>query len=172
MALAVAKPNCPEPSVFNNWLALPSEVGILIPFMLTVPVPAPVSCKSALVVVAIVLSVITTPSIVAVPVELKVVNVPAAGVVAPIAVSSMAPPLMSAFATTTLPVPDADNTRSEFVCVVLISLSVMLMFESIVRLVIATTPVPLGLKTRSSLDLVAEIVFPLKDIPSLSSEEA
>ena len=35
----VAKLNCPEPSVFKNWLAEPSACGYEIPSITTEPVP-------------------------------------------------------------------------------------------------------------------------------------
>ena len=53
---------------------------------------------------------------------------------------------------TTLPVPDELNIRSELETVALISLSVMLMLESTVRLSMATTPVPEVVSVRSAFE--------------------
>ena len=80
-------------------------------------------------------------------------NVPANGVVAPITALSIVPPFISALAITTCPVPAGAITRSEFEFVVLISLSVMLMFESMVRFCITTLPVPPGVKFISAFEL-------------------
>ena len=101
----------------------------MIPLIDTVPVPFPESSRSAFdAFVEMVLSFIITPSKVALVFAVTVVNVPAAGVVAPIVVLSIAPPLMSVFAITILPVPEAVNLISELDTVVINSLSVMLMF--------------------------------------------
>jgi len=59
------------------------------------------------------------------------------------------------------PVPDICNSRSELLCVVLITLSVMLMFPSMVRLFIVTDPVPAGTRLMLSLLRVAVMLLPL-----------
>ena len=71
-----------------------------------------------------------TPSITADVFAVKVVNVPASGVVPPITVLSTAPPLISALAITTCPVPLPVSSKFEFDAVVLISLSVILILLS------------------------------------------
>ena len=131
-AAAVAKPRLPFPSVFSTWLIVPSAVGNFKPFNETVPEPADESSRSAFVVADIVLSCISTPSMVAELFAVKVVNVPATGVVAPMMVLSMLPPFMSALPINTLPVPAGASSRSEFVIRVLITLSLILMLESTV----------------------------------------
>ena len=152
--------NCPLPLVCSTWLADPSLVGNFMPSNETVPVPSPVSSRSALEVVVIVLSVITTPSAFSV-VALTVVKVLATGVVPPIVVLSTVPLLTSAFDITTDPVPLADKTRWSSERVTLITLSVRLMLESIVRFETLTTPVPPGVRFKSAFELVA-IMLSLK----------
>ena len=41
----MANDNVPEPSVFKNWLALPSDVGKVNPLIVTPPVPLPESSR-------------------------------------------------------------------------------------------------------------------------------
>src|SRR6056300_693723 len=155
----VTNPMLPAPSVFSTWPAEPSDVGKPKPLMDTVPVPLPESSRSALEAFDdIVLSVMVTPSMVIPLVVDNVVNVAATGVVAPITVLSMAPLLMSALAITTDPVPLADSTSSELDCVVVIVLSVMLILESMVRLLMFTVPVPPGVRFRSAFELVAMVL--------------
>jgi len=162
VALAVAKARFPLPSVFNSWLVDPSEVGNFNPLIFTAPDPLPESSRSALeALVETVLSAMVTPSMVSDAVVFSVVNDPAAGVVAPITVLSIVPLLTSTLAITTCPVPAGAMTRSELDCVVLIMLSVMLMFESTVRLLITTDPVPPGVKLISAFEL-EPIVLSLK----------
>ena len=116
---SVTNPRLPEPSVFSTWSAEPSEVGKPNPLMVTVPVPLPVNSRLAFdAFVETVLSSMVTPSTVNALFVISVVNVPAAGVVAPITVLSIVPLLMSAFAITICPVPAGEMTRSEFVVVV------------------------------------------------------
>ena len=112
------------------------------------------------------------PSITACVLTVAVVNVAAAGVVAPITVLSIAPPLISAFAISILPVPEADNFKFELEFVVEIILSVSCMFPSTNNLSIATVPVPEGLITRSSFERVVVMLLPTKDIESLKREDA
>tara|TARA_R110000744_G_scaffold100552_1_gene193999 strand:+ start:378 stop:659 length:282 start_codon:yes stop_codon:yes gene_type:complete len=89
-----------------NWFALPSDVGKVNPLIVTLPVPLPVSSRLAFdELVFTVLSSIVIPSKVNACTTVSVVKVPAAGVDAPMAVPSMFPALMSAFAIETCPVP-------------------------------------------------------------------
>ena len=81
------------------------SLALLKPATFTVPVPFPDNSKSAVGAFVISLSVIVMPSITACVFAIAVVNVTAAGVVAPITVLSIAPPSMSAFAISMLPVP-------------------------------------------------------------------
>ena len=85
--------------------------------------------------------------------EVSTVNVPAAGVAAPITVPSIAPPSISTSdLNATFPVPLAFNSKSELLAVGWIVLSVKFMFESIVKFVILTEPVPAGIKTMSEFE--------------------
>ena len=139
VALAVANPSCPLPSVFKSWSAEPSEVGKSNPLTDTVPEPFPESSRFELdAFVETVLSVTVTPSIVIESFTANVEKVAAAADDAPITVPSMSPPLKSALSIFTAPVPDAESTRSEFVTGVVISLSVMA--GSYTHLTLPTTP--------------------------------
>ena len=80
----------------------PSVVGKVNPLIVTPPVPFPDNSRVAFeALLVIVLSVIVTPSITADVFAVKVVNVPASGVVPPITVLSTVPLLISALAITT-----------------------------------------------------------------------
>ena len=162
VAPAVAKAKVPAPSVFKNCPELPSDVGNVNPLIVTEPDPFPDNSKFELdAFVEIELSEIVTPSITAEVVADKVVKVPASGVVPPITVLSMLPPSMSAVDITTLPDPDGDIIRSLLLAVALITLSVILIFESIVRLLIITDPDPPG-SIRISAFESDEIILSLK----------
>ena len=90
MAPAVANPRLPNPSVFKNCPALPSDVGKVNPLIVTPPDPLPESSRLAFDAFDdTVLSEIVTPSIVKACVVLRVVKVPAKAVVPPITVLSM-----------------------------------------------------------------------------------
>ena len=76
-APAVENDKVPNPSVFKNCPADPSEVGKVNPLIVTPPVPFPESSKLAFDALAeTVLSVIVTPSIVIDVFAVKVENVP------------------------------------------------------------------------------------------------
>ena len=151
---------------------MPSAVGKLKPLITTVPVPLPDSSRLALeAFVCIKLSEIVMPSITADVLAVTVVKTPVDGVVAPIVVSSMLPPLMSALAINTVPEPEAVKTKSLFDCVVVISLSLICIWLSTNSFGTVTVPVPLGANTRSSLLLLAEMLLPLTVIaPEYSGE--
>ena len=68
-------------------------------------------------------------------------------------------------AITISPVPEADNFKSAFEVVTLISLSVKLIAESTVRLVILTCPEPPGVKIKSAFE---EVLIMLSSIEMLS----
>ena len=145
VAPAVAKAKVPAPSVFKNCPELPSDVGNVNPLIVTEPEPLPDNSKLEFDALDdTVLSVIVMPSTTAEVVAVTVVKVPATAVVAPITVLSIFPASMFTFDIATLPVPEGDITRSLFDCVVLMTLSLTLMLESIVRLLIITDPVPPG----------------------------
>ena len=98
VADTVANPKFPDPSVFNNWFAEPSDAGITKVAIFTEPEPLPDNSKWAFDWFdVIVLSFIVTPSRSAWVFAVNVVNVPAAGVVAPITVLSTVPLLISTF---------------------------------------------------------------------------
>ena len=111
------------------------------------------------------LSVMVTPSAASVPpatgLNVRVVNVPAAGVVPPITVLSTVPSFMSTLDICTDPVPLPASTKSSFERITFITLSVRFTLESIVRLETFTTPVPPGVRFRSAFELVA-IMLSLK----------
>ena len=154
-------------------MALPSDAGKVKLPSFTVPVPLPDNSQLAFEsLVEIVLSIIVTPSITADVFAVTVVNVAAAGVEPPITVPSMAPPLMSTFAISILPVPEADNFKFELEFVVDMILSVSCMLLSTTSFSMVTVPVPEGLITRLSLERVAVISLPTKDIESLNREDA
>ena len=105
----------------------PSVVGKVNPLIVTPPEPFPVNSKGAFDALdVIVLSDIVTPSITADVVAVKVVNVPANGVAAPIIVLSIFPPPMSTSSITTFPDPFADISKLAFEAFVVIVLSLIL----------------------------------------------
>jgi len=176
VAPAVAKAKVPAPSVFKNCPELPSDVGNVNPLIVTEPDPFPDNSKFELdAFVEIELSEIVTPSITAEVVADKVVKVPASGVVPPITVLSMLPPSMSAVDITTLPDPDGDIIRSLLLAVALITLSVILIFESIVRLLIITDPDPPGsirISAFESDEIILSLKFKLSMLTVPASETA
>ena len=176
VAPAVAKASVPAPSVFKNCPDDPSEVGKVNPLIVTDPDPFPVNSRFAFDELAlIVLSVIVTPSITADVFAVTVVNVPAAAVVAPITVLSMFPPSMFTFDIATLPVPEGDTTKSLLDCVAFITLSLILMLLSIVKLLMTTDPVPPGSILISALEsdeIILSLKFKLSMLTVPASETA
>ena len=110
--------------------------------MVTPPVPFPDSSRFELdAFVDTVLSAIVTPSTTTEAVVVTVVNVPAAAVLAPIGVPSIAPPPMSASFITTFPVPFADISRSALDELVVMMLSIILTASTSNCPVIVSVPV-------------------------------
>ena len=123
---------------------------------MTLPVPLPVNSILSLDNFAFTtLSVIIVPDDDSVlsPID-KELKVPAAGVVPPITTLSTEPPSKSIDPKTIFPVPLASNSKFELDFVTLITLSVKLKLESIVRFETFTTPVPPGDNLRLAFELV------------------
>ena len=154
----VTKVKAFDPSVRKICPVDPSDPGNVNPLMVTAPDPFPDNSKLSFDCDAVMLlSVIVTPVVDKVPLaagsKVKVVNVPAAGVAAPITVLSMFPPSMLTLLKFTLPVPEPCNSMSALDVVTCITLSVKLIVESIVRLLMFTIPVPPGVRFMSAFEL-------------------
>ena len=145
-----------DPSVLKNCPVAPSDVGIVKPLIITAPDPLPVNSILSLDNLAFtVLSVMIVPDDdnVLSPIDNEL-NDPAAGVVPPITTLSIEPPSRSIESKTIFPVPFAFNSKSALDLITLMTLSVRLKLESIVRFETFTTPVPPGDNLRSAFELV------------------